>query len=201
VGAVSGVANIVWLADRLRSTTGLDVRTIDGWQDRGRPASTGTFAPRGVLLHHTAPPGVTVTPGNPHPSLNTVIYGRSDLPGPLCHVLVDRNGVCWIIAAGRANHAGEARASGPMPAGDGNSLYVGIEIEYNPEVQSANEIQKSSACIAAASIVSRLGNGRNYVRAHKETCVPVGRKTDPARFMPMDDARARVGSIIQTSGW
>lgn len=198
---MSGVANIVWLADRLRSTTGLDVRTIDGWQDRGRPASTGTFAPRGVLLHHTGPPGVTVTPGNPHPSLNTVIHGRSDLPGPLCHVLVDRNGVCWIIAAGRANHAGEARASGPMPAGDGNSLYVGIEIEYNPEVQSANEIQKSSACIAAASIVSRLGNGRNYVRAHKETCVPVGRKTDPARFMPMDDARARVGSIIQTSGW
>lgn len=123
------MARILWLADSLRSA-GLTVRETNGWETRERPASTGGFAPEGVLLHHTA---AYATADNPHPSLNTVIEGRGGadpLPGPLCHVLIDRNSVCWVIAAGRANHAGAAVASGPMPAGDGNEMYVGIEVEY-----------------------------------------------------------------------
>ncbi|GAB2694151.1 peptidoglycan recognition protein family protein [Thalassiella azotivora] len=190
------MAEIEWLARRLRNA-GLDVRTVDGWKDRGRPPSTGTFNPRGVLLHHTAA-GLATT-SNPHPARWTVINGRSDLPGPLCHVLVDFNGVCHVIAAGRANHAGWARASGPLPEGDGNSLYVGIEIDYDPRVQAASPAQKQASLKAAAAIVTRLGHGRRYVRAHKETSVTG--KIDPDRYMPMSEARERIGNIIQRNGW
>lgn len=190
------MSRILWLADRLRYAS-LQVKVVDGWKDRGRPPSTGTLEPRGVLLHHTA--GAKATDSNPHPSLQTVIHGRSDLPGPLCHVLIDRHGICWVIAAGRANHAGWAKASGPLPEGDGNSLYVGIEIDYNPNYQAANAAQRGAACNAAAAIVSKLGHGRRYVRAHKETSVTG--KIDPSRFMSMDDVRTTVGNIIQANGW
>lgn len=189
--------HITWLANRLRNA-GLDVITHGDWQDRGRPTSTGGFNPVGVLMHHTA--GPTATDANGAPSLTTVINGRSDLPGPLCHVLIGWQGACHIIAAGRANHAGEARASGPVPAGDGNDLYVGIEIDYAAPGQHPSQAQRDSAYLAAAAIVTRLGHGANYVRAHRETCIPVGRKIDPSYFV-MDTFRSHVSTIIKQKGW
>lgn len=189
---------ITWLANRLRNA-GLSVVEHDGWKTRGRPASIGSFNPSGVLLHHTA---ARSSSSNPVPSLSTVIRGRSDLPGPLCHVLIGYNGGCHIIAAGRANHAGEARASGPMPAGDGNTLYVGIEIDYHPDYQMMTRAQRNSAVVASAAIVTRLGHGRRYVRAHKETCIPIGRKIDPSNFgWTMDELREHVGTVIVNRGW
>ena len=186
------MAEIEWLVARIRNKTSLKVETVSGWKDRGRPASTGTFNPRGVLVHHTAFPA---SKSNPHPGLNTVINGRSDLPGPLCHVLLDFNGVCHIVASGRANHAGVAQASGPMPAGDGNSLYIGIEIDYDPRVQAASAAQRNAIPVLAAVLVTRLGNGRNFVRAHKETSVTG--KVDPQRLTSMSNLRDLVGTNIK----
>ena len=126
---------LTWLARRL-TNAGLRVAEVDGWRTAGRP---GAFAPRGVLIHHTA--GARSSANNPAPSLSTVINGRSDLAGPLCQVLVDYNGVCWVVAAGRTNNAGAAKVSGPLPAtSDGNALYVGIEIDYrvNPDGTSTS---------------------------------------------------------------
>jgi N-acetyl-anhydromuramyl-L-alanine amidase AmpD len=195
------MARILWLADSLRSA-GLTVRETSGWETRERPASTGGFAPEGVLLHHTA---AYATSSDPHPSLDTVIQGRggSDpLPGPLCHVLIDRHSVCWVVAAGRANHAGSALASGPMPAGDGNEMYVGIEVEYaatnHVPTQYATSGQKSTAIVAAARIVSRLGHGYRYVRAHKETSTTG--KIDPYNW-DMTDIRESVRQCLERTGW
>lgn len=178
------MAEVEWLAARIRNKTSLPVREVAGWKSRGRPASTGTFNPRGVLVHHTAFPA---SRNNPHPGLNTVINGRSDLPGPLCHVLLDFNGVSHIVASGRANHAGTARASGPMPAGDGNSLYIGIEVDYDPRVQEASAAQKNAIGVLAAVLVTRLNHGARYVRGHKETSVTG--KVDPQRLSPMGQIR------------
>ncbi len=195
------MAKILWLADRLRYA-GLTVKETTGWEDRGRPASTGGFAPEGVLMHHTA---ARASNTNPHPSLQLVKEGTSSLPGPLCHVLIDWKGVCWVIAAGRANHAGSASASGPMPAGDGNEMYVGIEVEYaadldpnNPQYRS--DIQYSNSIVAAAVLVSKLGHGRNYVRAHKETAIPAGRKHDPWPWN-MGNFRDSVKQTLDRTGW
>lgn len=195
------MARLLWLANSLR-TAGLTVRETSGWETRERPASTGGFAPEGVLLHHTA---AYATSTNPHPSLNTVIEGRggdNPLPGPLCHVLIDRNSVCWVIAAGRANHAGTAVASGPMPAGDGNEMYVGIEVEYaatnHDPIQYATSMQKSTTIVAAARIVASLGHGHRYVRAHKETSTTG--KIDPYNWN-MTDVRESIRQCLERTGW
>lgn len=190
---------LTWLANRLRNA-GLRVAEVDGWRRAGRP---GAFDPQGVLIHHTA--GARATRNNPHPSLQTVINGRSDLAGPLCQVLVDYTGVCWVVAAGRSNNAGAADASGPLPAtDDGNALYVGIEIDYrvNPDgsfAQHPSSIQKSASIVAAAAIVTRLGHGYRYVRGHKETS-RTG-KIDPKFLMPMPDFRDEVRTMIRIKGF
>jgi hypothetical protein len=101
---------------------------------------------------------------------------------------------------GGRRRTGEPRGRGPgQPAGDGNSLYVGIEIDYNPGLQAASSAQIRSAQIAAAAIVSRLGHGRKYVRAHKGTSTTG--KIDPSRFRSMDAVRDRVGEIIRANDW
>ncbi len=103
------------IADRLRAA-GLKVSEVAGWQSR----SAGSFDPRGSVDHHTAGPAT----GNA-PSLDVCINGRSDLPGPLCNVLAARDNTMFVIAAGRANHAG----SGSWRGLSGNSSVYGIERE------------------------------------------------------------------------
>ena len=104
------------IADRLRAA-GLVVEEQLGWQTRG----SALFAPRAVMWHHTAS-----AMGKNLPSLNIVVNGRPDLPGPLCHVLTGRDNCNVVIAAGRANHAGKGSWNGSSV---GNSAYFGIEVE------------------------------------------------------------------------
>lgn len=184
--------SVPWLAEVLTGA-GLVVRETDGWGSRGRP---GSFSPSGVLLHHTGS-GTPSSQSNPHPNLNNVINGRTDLAGPLCQVLIDWVGRCHTIAAGRANHAGVARASGPMPAGDGNTLYVGIEIDYsasgtNPP-QEMSPAQYDAAITASAAIIGRLGTTANHVRGHLETS-ETG-KIDP-QYVSMETIRTAVGGRL-----
>jgi hypothetical protein len=103
------------IADRLRAAH-LAVTEVAGWQTR----SAGSFDPRGSVDHHTAGPAT----GNA-PSLEVCTYGRPDLPGPLCNVLMGRDNTCYVIAAGRANHAG----NGGWRGLSGNSSVYGIERE------------------------------------------------------------------------
>ena len=116
-----------WLADELRAA-GLIVVEVAGWQNRGRPASTGHFQPRGLqTTHHSA---ATSSPSNPAAGLQTLILGRSDLPGPLCQTAIDYNGVVYVIAAGRANVNGRKRAVPNWPESDGNEQ-MGCEVITN----------------------------------------------------------------------
>ncbi|MCX6405527.1 MAG: N-acetylmuramoyl-L-alanine amidase [Propionibacteriales bacterium] len=161
-----------WLARQLRNI-GLAVTETPGWTTRGR---SGSFEPYGVLIHHTA---ARSSPSNPAPSKNVAINGRTNLPGPVCHVLIDIHGRCHVIAAGRANHAGQAKKVGSMPAGDGNTMYVGIEIDYfgpartengtwQPE-QKMSDNQYAAAGAAAAAILHRFGRDETHVNGHLET--------------------------------
>lgn len=108
------------IANRLRRV-GLNVVEIDGWQTRG----SSTFNPRGGVDHHTG----GSNKGNA-PSLGVCINGRrlrngSRLPGPLCNVLQGFDGTAYVIAAGRANHAGTGSWKGLI----GNSSVYGVERE------------------------------------------------------------------------
>lgn len=109
----------------LLRAAGLDVVEITGWRGRTRP---GPFAPVGVLNHHTGSraQGWTLAKELAYAKW-LFLTGRSDLPAPLCQIALGRSGRVYLGAAGRANHAGTAKASGSVAAGDGNARYIGIE--------------------------------------------------------------------------
>jgi hypothetical protein len=190
---------ITWLADVLRNA-GLTVVEEGNWQTR---AVSGPFDPIGVLWHHTA--GVNSSSSRPAPSLSTVINGRPELTGPLCHALVDFNGVFHLISANRANHAGAARASGPIPAGDGNTMLIGWEIDYSGDQPSTSGIpdqamstaQYNASVIATAAVLRTLGRDASYARGHVETSTKG--KVDPS-YINLDQMRADVARHLNRRG-
>lgn len=142
------------IADRLRAA-GLKVVEIAGWKTRG----SSTFNPRGSVDHHTAGP----RSGNA-PSLNICINGRRDLPGPLCHVLIGRDNTCYVIAAGRANHAG----TGGWRGLSGNSTVYGIEREnVGTTAEPWRPDQTDTAARAHAALIRGRANAE-MLCLHKE---------------------------------
>jgi hypothetical protein len=180
-----------WLADALRDE-GCDVREYEGWKSRGRPGSTGAFDPYGVLVHHT---GTKTSSSNPCPTLSTCVHGRSDLPGPLCHVVIGYDGVCHVIAAGRANHGGECNGNGPTSSGDANAQLIGIEVDYSGS-QAVSDKQADATVRASAAILRHYGKDASYCRGHKETSSTgkwdPGRNGSGSSAYDMDDVRGYV---------
>lgn len=152
------------LPQRLRAA-GLKVVALDGWRSRGRPASTGGFNPRGILIHHT---------GSKQDGMAYArwlfLKGRADLPAPLCQISIGRDGTVFVGAAGRANHAGRAKAFGSMPAGDGNALYVGIEV-HNTGTEGYPAAQYRSMVQTAAVLREILGAELTEISGHFQTSV------------------------------
>lgn len=139
------------LADRLRAQ-GLNVVEVAGWQSRG----SSTFNPRGFLWHHTAGPAN----GN-SPSLTICTYGRAGLAGPLCNVFQARDNTVYVVAAGRANHAGEGGWRGLS----GNSSVYGLEIE---NTGTGSEPWRLDQLTVAAKIAVACGVPIDKMCMHKE---------------------------------
>jgi hypothetical protein len=152
---------LTWLADALRAE-GCRVSEQSGWKTYGRP---GAFDPDGPGWHHT---GTTTSAGNTHPTLNTCINGRSDLEGPLCQVMIGYDGVCYVIAAGRANHGGACNGWGPYTSSrDANDQIVGFEIDYDG-TQPMSAAQKDAATRASAAVLKRLKHDASWATRHEE---------------------------------
>lgn len=153
-----------WMADEFRKA-GLKVVEVEGWKNRGRPASTGNFEPdNGVTNHHTAS---TTSAHDTHPTLRTLIIGRPDLPGPLCHWSVAYDGTVYVVAAGRANHAGRVDRPrfGYMPNGaDGNALFMGDEVDTNG-TQRLPAAQRHAMAVTNAVYLKHFR--RDPIRAHR----------------------------------
>jgi peptidoglycan hydrolase-like protein with peptidoglycan-binding domain len=128
------------------------------------------------MCHHTA----TNAPGN-MPSLRLLIEGRSDLAGPLAQLGLGRDGTFYIIAAGRANHAGAGQWEG---IATGNSSFIGIEAENDGVNESWPAVQMDAYQRGVAAILKKIGAGANMCCGHKEYASPQGRKTDPDFDMP-----------------
>jgi hypothetical protein len=191
-------ARLTQLADVLRAA-GLTVVEIDGWKTRSRPESTGGFAPVGVLWHHTG----DSANGEKYAEWLAKV-GRPDLPAPLCHLSIDRQGTVYVIAAGRANHAGVAKASGSVAAGDGNGLYVGVEVQ-NTGTEDYPRAQYDAMVKVGAALGKMLPCTINAQRAHYETSVTG--KWDPGdpdglpftggkRVLDMDAFRTMIGTAM-----
>lgn len=175
------------LADVLRDA-GLEVVELPGWKTRGRPASTGGFDPVGNLWHHT---------GGSSDSREyaewMALTGRSDLPAPLCQVAIDRAGVCYVSAAGRANHGGTAKPSGPIPGGDANELYIGWEC-MNTGGEGWVPAQYDAMVTAAAATSEHYGWDADANRAHRETSCTG--KWDPG-LLDMDKFRNDIADRME----
>lgn len=154
----------LWLVDGLR-TAGLVVHEVPGWQTRG----SSSFYPRGVVCHHTASHA-----GSDHPALGICTNGRSDLAGPLCNVLLARNGDCYVVASGRANHAG----TGGFRGLTGNSTVFGIEAENNGIGEAWPLVQVDAYLRLCAALCKGGGFTPATVCYHREWAP--SRKIDPA---------------------
>jgi peptidoglycan hydrolase-like protein with peptidoglycan-binding domain len=176
--------SLIWLPDVLKGA-GLKVALVDGWQDRGR-RDVGPIL--GVLCHHTAGP----RNGN-MPSLNILVRGRSDLPGPLAQLGLGRDGTYFVLAAGRANHAGRGNWKGIV---NGNTNLIGIEAENTGLANDSPwpDVQMDAYRRGAAAILKHIGKGPEFCAGHKEYALPPGRKTDPD--FAMEPFRSAVAAIM-----
>jgi hypothetical protein len=172
-----------WLVEAAEAT-GYPVVLVDNWQGRGY--SDG-FDPAVVVMHHTAGP----TGGGDMPSLGTVTYGRSDLPGPLCNYGLGRSGTIYVVADGKSNNAG----SGSWGGFDSNYDTIGIEAE-NDGSQPWPAAQVDAYDRLAAECIRRLERDSGDVCSHAEWAEPPGRKYDPHGF-DMADHRAAVAELIE----
>ena len=156
------------LPDRLRKA-GLKVVVIDGWRTRGRPSRSGEFKPVGSLNHHT---GSRDEYGDAPNDLAYAkwmfITGRKDLPPPLCQLALSLEGVVYVGASGRANHAGTAKPSGSVAGGDGNALYVGTEWMLSG-TQPIPKAMYDAGVRLNGVLMDVLGNSVETISCHYQT--------------------------------
>src|SRR4029453_11602829 len=140
--------SLTWMPAVLEDA-GLKVALVPGWQAPGRGEMGDVL---GVLCHTTVGPRL----GN-MPSLQVLIEGRRDLPGPLAQLGLGRDGTFYVIAAGRCNHAGEGSWQDIATA---NSSFIGIEGENTGRGDDLwPEIQLDAYRRGVAALLKRLGRG------------------------------------------
>jgi hypothetical protein len=158
---------IIWAATADLEAAGYKVSYVDDWDIRGRP---GTFAPQGLVCHHTA---TSRRAAGDYPSLGIVTDGRPDLPGPLAQFGLGRSGRVYVVAGGKANHAGP----GGWRELAGNATVWGIEAENDGIGEPWPAEQIDAYLSLAAALARHTGFGPEMVCAHREW---TPEKIDPA---------------------
>lgn len=183
---------------------GLTVREHAGWRTHNR-AGHGAWGPlHGVMIHHTG--------GGEKGSSDILYNGLSDLPGPLCHGGIHKDGVVELIGWGRANHAGGGdpqvlaavkAETYPLPktdehqgsdgAVDGNPHFVGYEcINKGDGEDPWPAIQLEAIARAAAAVCRFYGWSVNSVIRHMDWS---DWKPDP-KGVDWTKMRARIAAIL-----
>lgn len=179
--------------DHLRAWS-LTVVEVDGWHTRGVLDDDGDplffpAPPEVLLAHHTATSAKA--PGD-YPSLGIVRDGRTDLPGPLSQLGLGRSGTAYVIAAGKANHAG----AGDWEGITASSLTVGIEAE-SPGDGTWTPEQLVAYPLLAAAVLDYLDRPASRLCGHREWANPSGRKPDPTGI-DLPAMRATVAQLLAT---
>ena len=155
------------MADVLRAA-GLKVQEQPRWKDTAN-AGRDMKGVRAILCHHTAGPKF----GN-MPSLKTLVIGRSDVSPPLAHLGLGRDGTYYVVAAGKAQHAGKGSWRGIVD--QGNSYFIGIEAEATG-VDTWPDAQMDAYARGCAALAKHYGLTADEVIGHKEYAPK--RKIDP----------------------
>lgn len=165
---------LVDLADRLRAA-GLHVVELDGWQTRAR--SSGGYddaGPWAVFWHHTA------SGGDGAADADYCTFGSPDRP--VCNVVVGRDGIVHVCAAGGTNTNGKG---GPLtlpggrtiPLDGANSRVFGIELSSDG-VGMTYPVAQLDAAMVVSLTVAGYGIRPDDVVTHY-VWAPT-RKIDPA---------------------
>lgn len=178
-----------WLKQAITADPVLAPRLIEiaGWQTRGRPPSSFSFFPSGIIDHHTA--CFCRIGHDPQTCINGILAGNASAPGPISQLLVTATppGTKWtgnnldpriiLIAAGRSNHAGTGTYRWGAPGGNGGS--IGIE-GCGPFANWPDGLVDIRERLTAAIVRNRLTWTAENVDTHYGYATPRGRKIDPS---------------------
>ncbi|KOG88849.1 N-acetylmuramoyl-L-alanine amidase [Streptomyces varsoviensis] len=179
---------------------GITVVEVGEWRTHNRNKQ-GDWGPvHGVVIHHTVTKGTKNT-------VDLCRKGHADLPGPLCHGVIAKDGTIHLVGYGRANHAGrgdddvlraviaEKRLPNVNEANtDGNVHFYGFECENLGDGKDPwPEPQLTAIAKAAAAICRHHGWTERSVIGHLEWQPG---KIDPKGFT-MDSLRARVHDLLK----
>ncbi|WTL59944.1 N-acetylmuramoyl-L-alanine amidase [Nocardia sp. NBC_01499] len=114
---------------------------------------------RGVVCHHTGGGGAS--------DWETVQNGRPDLPGPLAHLVLEKDGTYRVIAAGVCWHAGRGSWPG-WPTNDANYYTIGIEAVSVGNGRDWTAAQLDAYKRGCAAILRRIGRGSGDCVGHWE---------------------------------
>ena len=167
--------SLIWLPEVL-TRAGLKVSEVRGWEDRGWRGDVSRIF--GVICHHTG-----INSRKNMAGLKSLINGRpaepglDAVPGPLAQLGLARDGTYYVVAAGRANHAGQGAFQG-VP--NGNSNFIGIEAENTGQSNDSPwpEVQMQAYHRGVAAILKHVRQGPEFCIGHKEYAP--GRKPDPS---------------------
>lgn len=187
------MARLTWLADELREA-GLTVVEVDGWKTRG----SSSFDPVGMTWHATA----GSRKGTALSEVNVILNGSETAPPPIAQLMLWRDGVIYVCAAGRCNH-NKVGWAGPNK-GLGNTKLLGIEMANDNRGEPWPDVQLDAARRATAAIMRRFGaDPMKRLAAHYEHQPAAGKpagetstKTDPLGVV-MTQERPRVAAIMR----
>jgi hypothetical protein len=170
-----------------------------GWRTNNR-AGHGAWGPvNGSMIHHTAS-------GDGAGIVELCYSGRADLPGPLCHGVIHKDGTVTLVGNGRSNHAGagalnvysavldELRIPAPgADTVDGNAHFYGWEcVNLGTGKDPWPDVQLEAMVRVQAAVCEFHGWGAQSVIGHLEWTT---RKIDPRGFT-MVSMRALVAAHL-----
>ncbi|MFJ3661624.1 MULTISPECIES: N-acetylmuramoyl-L-alanine amidase [unclassified Streptomyces] len=174
---------------------GLKVVEVAGWRVHNRNHK-GPWGPvHGVMIHHTVTSGSART-------VELCREGYEELPGPLCHGVITKDGRVHLVGYGRANHAGlgddevlrAVIAEKGLPTDneantDGNRYFYGFECENLGDGEDPwPDAQMEAIVRVSAAICRHHGWTERSVIGHREWQPG---KVDPRGFT-MASLRSRV---------
>ncbi|MGW4286688.1 N-acetylmuramoyl-L-alanine amidase [Streptomyces sp. NPDC004673] len=174
---------------------GVKVVEVAGWRVHNRNHK-GPWGPvHGVMIHHTVTSGSART-------VELCREGYEELPGPLCHGVITKDGKVHLVGYGRANHAGlgddevlrAVIAEKGLPTDneantDGNRYFYGFECENLGDGEDPwPDAQMEAIVRVSAAICRHHGWTERSVIGHREWQPG---KVDPRGFT-MASLRSRV---------
>lgn len=172
---MTSAEQVAQAAARACEAVGSRLHVAGGWAHRGHGVTPVTW--KAVLWHDT----ITGPTWSREQLTRLLVDGRSDLPGPIANVQLERDGTAVLIAAGRAYHAGAGRD--PLGAGiqSGNLHTCGLEVANLGPNEPWTDRQYRWAVVFTAELCG-------VALGHYEWAKPPGRKADP---WTVDMRRAR----------